>query len=237
MKLARVVFGLGVVAFLLLALAGPGSRLGLWQFGTGFKFIQWGFFLGCGVVVLALIAAVASRPFRSKGPLLAGALLLGGIAAFLPFYVLRQAKSVPPIHDVTTDLEDPPVFVAVLPLRADAPNPAAYGGPEVAAAQRKGYPDLHPLEIAAPAPAAFARAAEAARRMGWAIVATDSASGRIEATATTPWFGFKDDVVVRVRPAQTGSRIDVRSVSRVGGSDVGTNAKRIRSYLAQVRGS
>ena len=70
--------------------------------------------------------------------------------------------------------------------------------------------------------------------MGWKIVAADSTAGRIEATATTPWFGFKDDVVVRVRPEGSGSRIDVRSVSRVGQSDVGTNARRIRAYLADL---
>jgi uncharacterized protein (DUF1499 family) len=81
---------------------------------------------------------------------------------------------------------------------------------------------------------AFRRAADAARAMGWEMVAADSAAGRVEATATTRWFGFKDDVVVRVRPDGAGSRIDVRSVSRVGGSDVGANAARIRAYLARV---
>jgi len=79
------------------------------------------------------------------------------------------------------------------------------------------------------------RALAAARASGWAIVAADSAAGRIEATATTAWFGFKDDVVVRVAPEGTGSRVDVRSVSRVGKSDVGANARRIREYLERVR--
>jgi uncharacterized protein (DUF1499 family) len=65
-------------------------------------------------------------------------------------------------------------------------------------------------------------------------VAADSSAGRIEATATTPWFGFKDDVVIRVAPDPAGSRVDVRSVSRVGQSDVGTNARRIRAYLARL---
>jgi uncharacterized protein (DUF1499 family) len=86
-----------------------------------------------------------------------------------------------------------------------------------------------------PPAAAFTRALGAARRMGWEIVAADSAAGRIEATATTTWFGFKDDVVVRIKPNQNGSRIDVRSESRVGGSDIGTNAKRIRRYLGELR--
>jgi len=141
---------------------------------------------------------------------------------------------VPPIHDISTDLEHPPQFVAVLPLRAGAPNPAVYGGPEVAAAQREGYPDLHSLVVHLAPGAAFARALASARAMGWTMVAADSAAGRIEATATTRWFGFKDDVVIRVEPDPAGSRVDVRSVSRVGQSDVGTNARRIRTYLARL---
>jgi uncharacterized protein (DUF1499 family) len=147
---------------------------------------------------------------------------------------MRQARLLPPIHDITTDLDDPPAFEAILPLRAGAPNPAAYGGPEVAAAQRAGYPDLAPLRLNASVPEAYRRALAAARGMGWDIVAADSAAGRIEATATTRWFGFKDDVVVRVRAAGAGARVDVRSVSRVGRSDVGTNARRIREYLGRV---
>ncbi len=121
-----------------------------------------------------------------------------------------------------------------MPLRAAAAVPAAYPGSETAQAQRRAYPDIAPLELAVPPAAAFARALDAATAMGWEIVAADAVAGRIEATATTPWFGFRDDVVVRVAPTPTGSRIDVRSVSRVGKSDLGANAKRIRAYLARL---
>jgi uncharacterized protein (DUF1499 family) len=112
--------------------------------------------------------------------------------------------------------------------------PAAYPGGEVAAAQRRAYPDIGPLALAMPPATAFARALDAAKGMGWEIVAADAGAGRIEATATTPWFGFRDDVVVRITPAAAGSRVDVRSVSRVGRSDLGTNARRIREYLAML---
>jgi hypothetical protein len=156
------------------------------------------------------------------------------VAAGVPWYWQRRAREVPPIHDISTDTADPPEFVAILPLRADAPNPAEYGGPAIAAAQQQAYPDLQPLALPRPPEAVFGRAVEAARRAGWEIVASDSAAGRIEATATTGWFGFKDDVVVRIRPANEGSRVDVRSVSRVGRSDVGTNARRIRAYLVDL---
>jgi uncharacterized protein (DUF1499 family) len=138
------------------------------------------------------------------------------------------------IHDITTDTETPPVFVAILPLRAGTPNTAEYGGPEVAAQQRTGYPDLKPLTLTIPPAQAFPHALAVAREMGWEIAANEPAEGRIEATDATFWFGFKDDVVVRITPAGSGSRIDVRSVSRVGRSDVGKNAERITEYLERI---
>jgi uncharacterized protein (DUF1499 family) len=159
---------------------------------------------------------------------------VGLIVAGLPWQWWQKAQRVPPIHDITTDTETPPVFVAILPLRADAPNTADYGGPEVAAQQRAGYPHLGPLILQASPQQAFKRALAAARDMGWEIVAAEPSDGRIEATATTFWFGFKDDVVVRVSLTDRGSRIDVRSVSRVGRSDVGANAERIEAYLARI---
>ncbi|MGI8560651.1 MAG: DUF1499 domain-containing protein, partial [Luteimonas sp.] len=184
-----------------------------------------------GLAVLLLLVPRV-RPHRGA---LATALLIGLAVAWVPWNGMRQARSLPPIHDITTDTVDPPVFVDILPLRADAPNSAGYEGGEVADAQLAGYPELGPLRLALPLEQAHAHALAAAEAMGWEIVASDPASGRIEATATTLWFGFKDDVVVRIRPDGAGSRIDVRSVSRVGGSDVGANAARIRAYLARLR--
>jgi uncharacterized protein (DUF1499 family) len=124
--------------------------------------------------------------------------------------------------------------VALLEVRNQSPNGAAYGGSAVAAQQQKAYADLKPLVIAAPPREAMQRALDAARDMGWEVRASDTASGRIEATATTRWFGFKDDVIVRIRPEGAGSRVDARSVSRVGASDVGANAKRIREFLSRL---
>lgn len=232
----RVTLSLAVVAVLLLALAGPGVRAGFWTFGTGFHLLRWGAYLGIAAAVLAVIQLL--RPaWRAPTPWpLLAAVVLGLIAAGVPWYWLQRAERVPPIHDITTDTRRPPEFVAVLPLRAGAANPATYGGPEVAEQQLKAYPDVKPLVLATTPPAAaFHRALDAARASGWDLVAADSAAGRIEATATTGWFGFKDDVVVRVEPEGAGSRVDVRSVSRVGGSDVGTNARRIMTYLRRVQ--
>ena len=233
-RTARFTLIVAVVAALLLLGAGPGVRLGAWDFRTGFTLLRWGAYLGLAAALAALVqlAVPTLRPVRSGRLILA--LGLGALAVGVPWYWRNRARSVPPIHDITTDTADPPAFVAVLPLRAGAPNPAEYGGEEIAAAQQQAYPDVRPLILPLAPDAALTQALAAARRAGWEIVAADSAAGRIEATATTGWFGFKDDVVVRIQPADGGSRIDVRSVSRVGKSDVGANAERIRSYLRSL---
>jgi len=231
MKPAHFPLLLALIAFLLLALAGPGTRLQLWEFGSGFQLLRWAVYLGAAASVLALVMLLLPRTRRRGIAGLMVALVLGAVVAFVPLSGLRQARSVPPIHDISTDTVRPPEFVAVLPLRADAPNSAEYGGPEIAAAQLGAYPDLKTHQMNAAPAQAIERAQKAARGLGWEIVAVDPAAGRIEATATTFWFGFKDDVVIRIEPDGKGSRVDVRSVSRVGGSDVGANAARIRRFL------
>ena len=138
----------------------------------------------------------------------------------------------PRIHDITTDTDNPPQFVALRAVREKSPNGPEYGGEKIARQQKAGYPDIQPFMLGEPPARAFERALAAARSMGWDIAAASPEDGRIEATATTRWFRFKDDVVIRVTPAATGSRIDVRSKSRLGRSDLGTNAKRIRAYFA-----
>ena len=162
-------------------------------------------------------------------------LAIGLVAVGLPARWLQTARSVPPIHDVTTDPGDPPAFAAILPLRAGAPNPAAYGGAQVARQQAAAYPDIAPLDAPVPPQQAFDLALAAATAMGWRIVASAPDAGRIEATDRTFWFGFTDDLVIRVRPTDGGSRIDLRSTSRVGVGDMGTNAARVRAYLAALR--
>lgn len=149
----------------------------------------------------------------------------------------KAMRGVPPIHDISTDTNDPPLFVDVLPLRAGAKNSATYGGSAVASLQRAAYPDVVPIDLALTPAAAFARARDVASAMGWVIVSADSSAGRIEATATTHWLRFKDDVVIRIRPRDGGCRVDMRSVSRIGRSDLGKNASRIREFSARVRGS
>ena len=218
-------------AVALLLAAGPGTRASLWTFRTGFQMMRWAVYAGAGGVLLGTIALL----WRGRRGLSALAVVLGLCAIAPPVLLMRSARSKPPIHDITTDTADPPAFVAVVPLRKDAANPAAYGGPEIAAQQQKAYPDLKPVLLSEPPARAFERALEAAKAQGWEMVAAVPADGRIEATDTTPWFGFKDDVVIRVRPEGSGSRVDVRSVSRVGRGDVGANAARIRAFLDRLQ--
>jgi uncharacterized protein (DUF1499 family) len=226
---------LSVLAAALLLASGLGVRAELWQFRTGFTLLRWAAMLGLLAALVGLIFLVAPKLRQGNIVALVLALAIGLATAYLPWSWQRRARSVPPIHDITTDTERPPAFVAVLPLRADAPNPAEYGGPEIAAQQRQAYPDIEPMILNVAPDSAFQRARAAAEGMGWEIVAADTSAGLIEATATTRWFGFKDDVVIRIEPAPAGSRVDVRSVSRVGRSDVGANAARIRAYLDRLR--
>jgi len=230
--IATLALVVSAAALGLLLAAGPGTRMGFWAFGRGFQMLRWAVYAGAAGAALALVALVLG-PRRGLAVL---ALALGLGAAVPPWQIQRSARNKPPIHDITTDTADPPPFVAIVPLRRDARNPVEYGGPEVAAQQRKAYPDIAPLSLPVPPAQAFERAERAARGQGWEIVAAVPAEGRIEATDTTRWFGFKDDVVIRVRPEGAGSRVDVRSVSRVGRGDVGTNARRIGEFLDALRG-
>lgn len=238
-RIAVVGFALALVAAGAAVASGLGSRADLWSFRTGFQILRWAAWGGMAAVAISLLGLGLAFADRSAGRgrallLAAVGLVVGLVVVWIPWSWKQRADSVPPIHDITTDLSDPPAFEAILPLRADAPNPSEYGGDSIATQQRAGYPDLGPLTLDLPPDAAFRSALETARDMGWEIVDSDPARGRIEATATTPWFGFKDDVVVRVRSGSGGSRLDVRSVSRVGRSDVGTNARRIREYLEEL---
>ncbi len=229
-------FALALTSAVAAVIAGVGSRWGFWHFGFGLRILAGAALAGALAAVIAgSVLIVSCRGRRWRNFILSCVSLAIGLTVFgVPFSWYREAKTLPLIHDVTTDTEDPPQFVAVLPLRKDAPNPSGYGGPDIAAKQHEAYPDIKPLTLYLPAGKAFDRARTAARRMGWEIVSANKQELRIEATDTTTWFGFKDDIVVRITALDDSSRIDVRSVSRVGLSDVGTNARRIRNYLKAI---
>jgi len=163
------------------------------------------------------------------------AFAVGGPIAYVPWYYEQIRRTVPPIHDITTDPDNPPAFVAAVPLRkAEGGNQVAYEGAKIAEQQRRAYPQIAPLILDLRPRAAFNRALDTAQRMGWAIVVADESSGRIEASDRSRWFGFTDDIVIRITPENSGSRIDARSSSRHGRSDFGVNAARVERYLSTL---
>jgi uncharacterized protein (DUF1499 family) len=236
-RIAVIGFLAASVALLMVGGAGPAYRVKLLGLGDAFALLRWGAWTGLAAFFVTLIGGWITRPGTQRRGF---ALTLAGVviaaAAFgVPFAMLQNAKRMPPIHDITTDTANPPRFVAIIPLRNGSPNPVEYQGESISRQQRAAYPDVQPATLVEPADTAFKRALNAAHDLGWQIVATVPNEGRIEATDTTIWFGFKDDIVVRVTPTDGGSRIDVRSVSRLGEGDLGKNAARIRAYLRRLQ--
>jgi uncharacterized protein (DUF1499 family) len=232
-KLAPLGFALALIAVILGAGAGFGARLGWWHFRVGFTLLEVAFFCGVAAALLSLLALILAWQAMPTGPRLLAilGLVVGLFVAAMPLRQYAIAKSVPPIHDITTDTANPPAFVAILPLRAHAEDPAEYGGPAIAALQHQGYPALAPAQLAMPPAKAFELALATARGLGWTIVAAVPAEGRIEASERSFWFGFTDDIVLRIAAEGSGSRVDLRSVSRVGRSDLGVNAARIQRFV------
>ena len=193
-----------VAAFVAIA-AGPlGHRAGLLPLGAALLLLLAGILTTLAWLAVRVIAALRRRGtgFGNRRALAAGLLSAGALG--VPLANILPALGAPPIHDITTDPDDPPRFEAVVPLRAGAPNPLEYGGPQLAATQRAAYPDVLPLTVGASPSAALEAARSVATDHGWEIVTVDPARGVIEATATTFWFGFKDDVAVRIRPGESG---------------------------------
>ena len=225
-----------VSAFLAMG-AGLGSSVNWWNFRTGFTILRWSAYLAVAACLLSAVGGVTAlfRGGRIALFLSIAGFILSLAVAWTAGSWWATARHVPAIHDISTDTENPPAFVVIPSIRQNAQNSLEYGGPEVARQQHAFYPDMGPLLLAVPMDKAFEDALAAARLMGWQIVAADKAQRRIEAVATTRWFHFKDDIVVRLSEIDGQSRIDVRSVSRVGKSDIGTNARRIRAYLKTLK--
>jgi len=223
---------LAVLSVVMLVVGPLGARLGVWPFFVGFALM--------GVAILDALAAIvvgvmAGMRTQRWGVALA-VIGVAAVAVALPLIIVLPAIRFPPIHDITTDPDDPPLFdEALLKLRKPSDSPPAYDGADAAAQQRRAYPDIQPVVVSAPASRVFDAALDVAREHGWQVVATDRAEGRIDAIASTFWFGFTDDVVVRVRSEDATTRVDMRSKSRVGVGDLGANARRIRLFVSALR--
>jgi len=216
--------------------AGPAYRFGLAGLGTAFMLLRWGAWLGAAAAVvgaLGFVMTIGRARYAAWIALLAFA--VGSVSFAIPRQMREAAETVPPIHDITTDTDDPPQFQRIADLREDAPNSTSYGGEIIASQQHDAYPDIRPIRIPAAPDRAFAVALSVAHAMGWRVVNSDRNAGLIEAVATTSWFGFHDDVAVRVRANNGGSQVDIRSASRVGRSDLGKNAERVRAFMRRFR--
>lgn len=257
-RLAQLVSLLVPVYF---AAAALGSKFGLWgwRFGLGTLIAEWGPRILIAALVLGAVALVAALIRRPRSGVAAAIIALAIPAVGLAYlYQVRSSNAdIPPIHDVSTNPEDPPQYSPRIMTARDAgdANPVhplttplgameAYQSPRfeeqasrtVAELGSEAYPDLRTLTVEADRRRLFEVLAQEARDRGWTIHSNDPAAGRFEATDETFWFGFKDDIAVRVRPSRAPGRllVDARSTSRVGLGDMGTNAERLTDYLSVV---
>lgn len=237
---------LALIPALAIGAAGPGTRFGLWEYGTGLGLIRQmalPAIIGAGAASVAFLAALFVA--RALAPLALVATLLIAAAAFVPVKMKQLVDSNPFIHDITTDFENPPAIVAAAGL--DRRNPPHYVGADpaprseltIAEAQRDAFPDIAPSVLDASLEDAATRARNVIDAMGMDILADAPADGAhvIEAAHTSFWFGFVDDFVVRITPLSDGVRVDARSKSRVGLSDLGANAERVRTFLSKIEES
>lgn len=232
------------VIMLVILLAGPlGYKFGLTPLRESLMSLLVAA-AGGALTALACIYFLV-RAQRASKVLDRNLVLLAIVLALLPVLIVvpqvMASRSVPPIHDITTDTREPPAFSALLEARRRAPNGADYGASpgwpasKLREAQQAAYPHIQPIMTSLSMTEAAARAEAVLQEMGLEVVDVNLAVGRVEATATTFWYGFKDDVVVRVRRVQGGSRLDVRSMSRIGRSDLGANAARIAEFTARYQ--
>lgn len=239
--IAKFVFALGVITALIMPLAALGARFELWHFRAAFAAVTWNIVLAIVTMVLGLLAIICSVIKKRKKSLVL--ILLGLVLAIATLsmiaYQRAQVENYPFIHDITTDTNSPPQFAKIVALRPEGSNSLIYEGQIVAQQQQNAYPQIQPIIVAEPAQQAFERALKIAHNDGWEIVDADAQLGIIEATDTTFWFGFKDDIVIRIQALDGGdeTRVDIRSVSRVGRSDLGKNASRIESFINQFKQS
>jgi uncharacterized protein (DUF1499 family) len=228
-------FSLAIVCALAAGGAALAHRLAWLNYRSALLLLRWDVWAALGAAGLSLIGCVHARLRGDRRGLVLAVLglTIAALTFLLPWYAWYKGRDLPSIHDISTDLDDPPRFVAVLPLRKDAANSVEFDA-TTAALQRKAYPQIAPALLDVPPPAAYRRALAAARALRWDIVAAAPAEMRIEATDATALMGFKDDIVIRIAANGRGSRVDVRSVSRVGHGDLGTNARRVAAFLKRL---
>ena len=232
--LAKFVVIVGLVALVALPVGALGHRYGIWNLATGLALVFSGVVLATIVLVLGIATLVFVRTRRrpaDRGPALVG-LAASVVVLVLMGQQYAKVASAPMTNDVATDRDDPPAFEQLAVDRDPGANLREYTEEE-AQAQGEGYPDLAGIRVRDGLPETLAKAVAESRALGWEVVNQDPDRGLVEATATTFWFGFRDDVVIRVRREGSETVVDLRSASRVGLHDLGANAARIENFLAR----
>lgn len=230
----NIIFYLAIILGLVIIGNSVGVTLGLWSPLDSFRFSRnYNDYIGyavCAIAVLAIIYIMKKRNITGMKRAIFS--LIIGIVILTPNIMSSFGPEIkiPPIHDITTNTENPPQFIALVGKRGENANTLVYGGSEIAEQQKEAYPDIKPIISTLSAETAYEKALMVAGDMGWEISGADKNNLRFEGTATTSWFHFIDDTVVVVSATPNGSRLDIRSVSRVGRSDLGMNAKRIRKF-------
>lgn len=229
-----------LAALMIAGLAGPAHRLGLLATESAvaltlFAAVPGLLALVAGVLVLVMFrqASVGALRLQAVTALVIGLVVCGVFSLWV-----NKASSLPPIHDISTDTEDPPLFEALLGRRGDAANPADYAGQAAASAQKRAYANVSTLYTSVSCEGVLAAAETVAGQMGWEIVASSEGNGaecRLEAIARTGWFGFYDDVVVRGRDNGYETAVDVRAKARMGASDLGRNAAKIVEFQDRLK--
>lgn len=245
-----IVLAAGVGALFWGLISAVGTGWGYWEYTSGLKGVAGAFLLGLGALLLGAVQGWRLRKAVNPPPRARRWVGMGVALAYVVWVgtFLMAALTVPAIHDVSTDLADPPAF-QTLKLRADNLDniPGADDAKlrsltplqRWAVVHQKDYGDIRSVRSNEPVPMVIAKAERLAKARGWDVAVSLPEEGRFEATETSAFFQFKDDVVLRVRPSETGegSIVDMRSVSRVGVSDLGMNAKRVRAFLADLTGT
>ena len=230
-RAAVIALILAMLTIVFVVMSSVGFRMEWWGYGSSVKILRVAAFVGVTATMLSVIGIYRAWPGRNRRGLVISilALLIVGPTLVLPLYWGYAKSKLPPIQDISTDLENPPEFW-------DAPTSRLYPGPKVARQQRTAYPDIQPVIFSSPMEQVFPQALTLVEKRGWKLVTAEPEEGRIEATVTTFWYGFKDDVIIRLTGVDTGTKVDMRSTSRFGsGGDGGTNANRIRSFLAALQ--
>lgn len=232
--IANLVFFISVLFGLAIIINSVGVMLDFWQPIDSFRFSRNVSYPGGITIAIASILTIIYL-LRKKNLTGYRKMFFSLIVAIMVLSPAIYSKIVPKgyipsIHDISTDTVNPPEFIALVGNRNDAPNSLEYGGPEIAEQQLDAYPDIVPIMSTLSPDEAYVKALDVANDMGWVISGADPAAHRFEGTATTAWFKFIDDMVVVISSAENGSRVDIRSVSRIGRSDMGENTKRIRVF-------